>query len=264
MDTLKNTLLMVARGLVAFTKRLGSWWLTDFRARSGRGKLVLGCGSLFVLCFGLSFCFVIIDNSLRAVGILPTITPSPMATAEFAATADFTAEPISTEGSPPSLNSTSTATKTTTPTKTAVPATSTIRPTRAASSTPRATNTPRSTNTPRPTNTAVPPTLAPLPTWTLALPTNTAVFTAVPVVTDTPFPSPVPTQELPTDVPPVGPPAGVPDFCTCSGDNLNCPNFGNQPTAQACFNYCIAQGAGDVYGLDNDSDGIACESLPGG
>jgi hypothetical protein len=29
--------------------------------------------------------------------------------------------------------------------------------------------------------------------------------------------------------------------------------------------YCEAQGAGDIHGLDgNDDDGLACESLPGG
>lgn len=30
--------------------------------------------------------------------------------------------------------------------------------------------------------------------------------------------------------------------------------------AQACFNYCVAQGVGDIHGLDGDGD--ACESLP--
>jgi len=33
-------------------------------------------------------------------------------------------------------------------------------------------------------------------------------------------------------------------------------------SAQACHNYCISQGAGDIHGLDKDRNGSACESLP--
>jgi hypothetical protein len=43
---------------------------------------------------------------------------------------------------------------------------------------------------------------------------------------------------------------------------LNCSDFVTQ--AQACFDYCVAQGAGDVHELDMDDDGVACESLPFG
>lgn len=52
--------------------------------------------------------------------------------------------------------------------------------------------------------------------------------------------------------------------CDCSGNIYNCPNFATQPQAQACFDYCVDQGVGDIHGLDNDNDGIACENLPPG
>ena len=50
--------------------------------------------------------------------------------------------------------------------------------------------------------------------------------------------------------------------CNCSGPDLNCPDFGTHATAQACFNFCNSSGFGDVFGLDRDSDGSACETLP--
>jgi micrococcal nuclease len=52
--------------------------------------------------------------------------------------------------------------------------------------------------------------------------------------------------------------------CNCSGPDLDCKaNFSTHAEAQACYNYCVAQGFGDVFGLDgNDNDGLACESLP--
>jgi endonuclease YncB( thermonuclease family) len=50
--------------------------------------------------------------------------------------------------------------------------------------------------------------------------------------------------------------------CSCSGNLYNCSNFSTHSQAQACYEYCISQGAGDVHRLDGDSDGSACESLP--
>jgi len=47
--------------------------------------------------------------------------------------------------------------------------------------------------------------------------------------------------------------------CSCSGDTLNCTDFSNHSSAQACFDYCIQQGAGDIHRLDRDNDGSACE-----
>ena len=51
--------------------------------------------------------------------------------------------------------------------------------------------------------------------------------------------------------------------CNCSGPDLNCTtNFSTHAEAQSCYNYCVAQGFGDVFRLDGNSDGVACESLP--
>jgi len=45
----------------------------------------------------------------------------------------------------------------------------------------------------------------------------------------------------------------------CSSDVYNCGDFTTQSEAQAVFNYC---GPEDVHRLDNDGDGVVCESLP--
>ena len=49
---------------------------------------------------------------------------------------------------------------------------------------------------------------------------------------------------------------------SCNSDIYNCENFLTHSEAQACFDYCISQGAGDIHGLDHENDGLACESLP--
>jgi len=59
--------------------------------------------------------------------------------------------------------------------------------------------------------------------------------------------------------PPSPPPTGP---CNCSGPDLNCSDFSTHAQAQACYDYCKSQGYGDVFRLDGDSDGSACESLP--
>ncbi len=65
-----------------------------------------------------------------------------------------------------------------------------------------------------------------------------------PVVTPTPSPEPEPTY-------------------VCTSDYYNCSNFSTHNQAQAVYEYCMAQGHGDINGLDgNDNDGLACESLP--
>ena len=66
------------------------------------------------------------------------------------------------------------------------------------------------------------------------------------------FPPPTPTSTS-------TPPAAV---CDCSGNIYNCSDFDTQAQAQACYEYCISQGRGDIHGLDGDNDGVACESLP--
>jgi len=52
--------------------------------------------------------------------------------------------------------------------------------------------------------------------------------------------------------------------CSCGGPDLDCKaNFSSHAAAQACYNYCVEQGYGDVFKLDgSDGDGLACESLP--
>ena len=50
--------------------------------------------------------------------------------------------------------------------------------------------------------------------------------------------------------------------CNCSGPDLNCSNFYSHSSAQACYDYCISAGFDDVFGLDGDHNGLACESLP--
>jgi len=50
--------------------------------------------------------------------------------------------------------------------------------------------------------------------------------------------------------------------CNCTGPDLNCSAFATQAEAQACYDCCKNAGFGDVFGLDGDDDGEACESLP--
>ncbi len=59
---------------------------------------------------------------------------------------------------------------------------------------------------------------------------------------------------VPTPMPPAPP-------CNCSGPDLDCADFSSHSSAQACYDYCKQRGYGDVFQLDSDSDGIACESL---
>jgi len=54
---------------------------------------------------------------------------------------------------------------------------------------------------------------------------------------------------------------GAPRF-DCSGNLYNCSDFSTQAEAQMCYDYCQALGRGDVHWLDDDCDGVACESLP--
>lgn len=47
-------------------------------------------------------------------------------------------------------------------------------------------------------------------------------------------------------------------FTECSEDTYNCGDFTTQAEAQNVFDVC---GPEDVHGLDNDGDGVVCESL---
>lgn len=72
---------------------------------------------------------------------------------------------------------------------------------------------------------------------------------------------------LPTQLPPTlvvlptqGPAGGGGSaVCNCSGPDLDCGDFSPRSAAQPCFDYCVAQGYGDIFRLDRDSDGQACE-----
>lgn len=94
-------------------------------------------------------------------------------------------------------------------------------------------------------------------------PTATATGTQTPTPTETRTPTPTQTAtatatqtQTPTATVPVGAP------CPCHADVRNCSDFATQPQAQACFDWCISQGAGDIHRLDADHDGEACETLP--
>lgn len=77
---------------------------------------------------------------------------------------------------------------------------------------------------------------------------------AQPTATPIP-PTATPVQPTATPIPPSG--------CSiCTSDTYNCSDFSTQAEAQACHDYCVNQGAGDIHRLDRDNNGIACESLP--
>jgi hypothetical protein len=61
---------------------------------------------------------------------------------------------------------------------------------------------------------------------------------------------------------PTTPVRGGGSLCDCSGNLYNCSDFSTHAQAQACYNYCVSLGRGDVHRLDGDSDSLACESLP--
>lgn len=46
--------------------------------------------------------------------------------------------------------------------------------------------------------------------------------------------------------------------CNCYGPDLDCPGFA-AGQGQACYDYCKSLGLGDVFDLDRDNDGLACE-----
>ncbi len=61
---------------------------------------------------------------------------------------------------------------------------------------------------------------------------------------------------------PTAPRSGGTAACNCNGPDLDCKDFGSHASAQACYSYCSSMGFGDVFRLDGDADGNACESLP--
>jgi endonuclease YncB( thermonuclease family) len=81
-------------------------------------------------------------------------------------------------------------------------------------------------------------------------------------------PTPAPTLT------PLGPPTATPygglptptrtsiPTCDCfSKKALTCNSFSGQRDAQKCFEGCKAQGLGDLFGLDKNNNGVACEGF---
>lgn len=129
------------------------------------------------------------------------------------------------------------------------------------------------------------PSTTPTPTATI-ISKSINILTAIPSDTDAPLPSltntlapsPIPSETLtisPSDTPQpsdtiavalTDTPAVVATIgeapCACTGDLYNCDDLSTYANAQACYDYCIVQGMGDIHELDQDDDGIVCESLP--
>ncbi len=76
-----------------------------------------------------------------------------------------------------------------------------------------------------------------------AKPTDTPTITLTPTTTSTPTRTLVP-------------------VCNCTGPRLTCNDFDSQAEAQACFDYCVEMGYGDIFGIDKNGNGRACEGLP--
>lgn len=47
--------------------------------------------------------------------------------------------------------------------------------------------------------------------------------------------------------------------CDCKGPDLQCDDFATRADAQACFDFCKAQGLGDIFLMDSNGNGAACE-----
>lgn len=82
------------------------------------------------------------------------------------------------------------------------------------------------------------------------------------------MPTPVPTYTItPTPTITLTPTNTVPatstrvPVCNCTARRLTCNSFGSQNQAQRCFEYCKDQGFGDIFGLDKNGNGLACEGM---
>lgn len=111
-----------------------------------------------------------------------------------------------------------------------------------------ATNTPTVTQTGEATGTST-STSTPTATGTA---TSTGTATGTATTTSTPTQTPTATSTTQASGP-----------CPCNADVRNCSDFSTHSQAQACFDFCVNQNAGDIHKLDQDNDGDACESLPG-
>ena len=50
--------------------------------------------------------------------------------------------------------------------------------------------------------------------------------------------------------------------CNCTGKKLKCKDFKKIKLAQQCFEYCKLKGYGDIFKLDPDKNGKACDTKP--
>ena len=73
-------------------------------------------------------------------------------------------------------------------------------------------------------------------------------------------PTPIPTFTI-TSTPTITltPSKTIEPVCNCKGKRLTCNSFQSQGKAQRCFEYCKSMGYGDIFGLDKNSNGLACE-----
>jgi len=93
--------------------------------------------------------------------------------------------------------------------------------------------------------------------------TTAKLFSAKLTVTDDGGAQSSVTHKISVTVPYSPPPSPSPSApCNCGGPDLNCSDFATHAEAQRCYDYCKSKGYGDVFRLDADKDGIACESLP--
>lgn len=58
------------------------------------------------------------------------------------------------------------------------------------------------------------------------------------------------------------PKPGKHEPCYCYGEDLSCEDFEWQHEAQWCLDYCCSLGLGDVFRLDKNYNGLACDNLP--
>jgi hypothetical protein len=91
-----------------------------------------------------------------------------------------------------------------------------------------------------------------------AMPTGTATPITTPA-TATPAATPTATATATAVVTPSPTPPSLVGACgSCALSDCNCSDFATQAQAQTCLN----ADPSDPFGLDGDSDGVACESLP--
>jgi micrococcal nuclease len=82
------------------------------------------------------------------------------------------------------------------------------------------------------------------------------MWKSVVIATGTPF-----RVIFPTVPPNIG---GIQDEgpCPCNGPELSCGDFYTQDLAQACYLHCLIVKGKDIFHLDPDNDGLACDYLP--